>query len=49
MDIREAVEDDEVIDFIRKFDGKVIGAISIAPIMLVKAGMLKENHLWQGK
>ena len=41
MHIREAIEDDEVIDFIRKFDGKVIGAISIAPIMLVRAGMLK--------
>ena len=48
MDIREAIEDDEVIDFIRKFDGKVIGAISIAPIMLVKAGMLKGKPFMAG-
>ncbi len=39
-DLRSAVEDDAVIDFIRQFDGKIIGAISIAPILLVKAGML---------
>ena len=43
MDIREAIEDDEVIDFIRKFDGKVI-----APIMLVKAGMLKGKPFMAG-
>lgn len=39
-DIRSAVEDVEIIEFIKKFDGKIIGAISIAPILLVKAGML---------
>ncbi len=39
-DIRSAAEDDAVIDFIRQFDGKIIGAISIAPILLVKADML---------
>ena len=39
-DIREAIEDDAVISFIKQFDGKPIGAISIAPILLLKAGML---------
>ena len=48
MDIREAIEDDEVINFIRKFDGKVIGAISIAPIMLVRAGMLNGKPFMAG-
>lgn len=41
VDIRLAVEDFEIIEFIKKFDGKIIGAISIAPVLLVKAGMLK--------
>lgn len=41
MDIRYAVEDNDIIDFIKKFAGKIIGAISIAPILLVKAGMLR--------
>ncbi len=39
-DIRSAVEDIEIIEFIKKFDEKIIGAISIAPILLVKASML---------
>lgn len=39
-DIRSAVEDDEIINFIKAFDDKIIGAISIAPILLVKAGIL---------
>ena len=34
MDIREAIEDDAILDFIRKFDGMPIGAISIAPLLL---------------
>ena len=40
-DIREAIEDEAILEFVRQFDGKAIGAISIAPIMLVKAGLLK--------
>ena len=40
MDIREAIENPRVIDFIKQFDNKIIGAISIAPIMLVRAGIL---------
>lgn len=39
-DIRSAVEDEAIIEFIKKFDGKVIGAISIAPVLLLKACML---------
>lgn len=37
MDLREAVEDEEILAFIRLFDrdDKIIGAISIAPILLV--------------
>lgn len=48
MDIRSAIEDNEVIDFVRKFDGKVIGAISIAPLLLVKAGLLKGKPFMAG-
>ena len=48
MDIREAIEDQEIIDFIRKFDGKIIGAISIAPLLLVKAGMLNGKPFMAG-
>ena len=40
-DIREAIEDEAIVEFVRQFDGKAIGAISMAPIMLVKAGLLK--------
>ncbi|MGF3067342.1 DJ-1/PfpI family protein [Facklamia sp. P13055] len=40
VDIRSAVEDHEIIEFIKKFEGKIIGAISIAPILLVRAGIL---------
>lgn len=46
MDIREAIE--RVIDFIKKFDNKIIGAISIAPIMLVRAGMLSGKPFMAG-
>jgi len=48
MDIREAIEDEEIIEFVRKFDGKVIGAISIAPIILVKAGLLAGKTFMAG-
>lgn len=48
MDIREAIEDEKVIDFIRMFDGKIIGAISIAPLLLVKAGMLNGKPFMAG-
>lgn len=40
QDIRRAIEDENVIEFVRKFSGKVIGAISSAPLLLVKAGLL---------
>ena len=48
MDIREAIEDQEIIDFVRKFDGKIIGAISIAPLLLVKAGLLNGKPFMAG-
>lgn len=48
MDIREAIENPRVIDFIKQFDKKIIGAISIAPIMLVRAGMLAGRPFMAG-
>ena len=47
MDIREAIENEEVVEFIRKFENKAIGAISIAPLMLLKQVCWVVNHLWQ--
>lgn len=46
-DIREAIEDDEIINFIKKFnvESYVIGAVSIAPILLLKAGILKKKFI----
>lgn len=48
MDIRESIENEKIIDFIRKFDGKIIGAISIAPLLLVKAGILNGKPFMAG-
>ncbi|MEG1758761.1 MAG: glutamine amidotransferase, partial [Oscillospiraceae bacterium] len=36
------------IEFIKLFDGKVIGAISIAPLLLVKAGLLDGKPFMAG-
>lgn len=47
-DIRNTIEDEEIIEFIKKFDGKIIGAISIAPVLLLKAGMLNNKHFMVG-
>lgn len=47
-DIEAAVEDQEIIEFIKRFDGKIIGAISIAPILLIKAGILKGRPFMAG-
>lgn len=48
MDIREAIEDEEILSFIRQFDGMSIGAISIAPLLLLKAGMLDGKPFMAG-
>ena len=48
MDIREAIEDDSILDFIRNFDGMPIGAISIAPLLLLKAGLLAGKPFMAG-
>ena len=48
MDIREAIEDNAVLDFIKKFDGMPIGAISIAPLLLLKAGLLANKPFMAG-
>lgn len=47
-DIRSAVEDGRVLDFIRQFAGKPIGAISIAPVLLVKAGVMGHRRWMAG-
>lgn len=49
-DIREAVEDESILSFIKKFDREniVIGAISIAPVLLLKTGMLKGKRFMAG-
>ncbi len=48
MDIREAIEDEKILDFIRQFNGKIIGAISIAPLLLVKAGLINGKLFMAG-
>lgn len=47
-DIREAIEDETILEFIRQFEDEVIGAISIAPILLVKAGLLNGKPFLAG-
>lgn len=47
-DIREAIEDHAILDFIRKFDSMPIGAISIAPLLLLKAGLLADKPFMAG-
>jgi putative intracellular protease/amidase len=49
-DIGEAIEDEGVLSFIQSFDKEniIIGAISIAPILLLKAGMLNEKRFMAG-
>lgn len=39
-DIRSAVENERIIAFVHQFEGLPIGAISIAPVLLLKAGLL---------
>lgn len=49
-DIRKAIEDEEILSFIKKFDERdyIIGAISIAPILLLKAGILSGKSFMVG-
>ena len=49
-DIRQATEDEKTLDFIRLFDDPafVIGAISIAPVLLLKTGMLTGKKFMVG-
>ena len=48
MDIRAAIEDEAILNFIRRFDGMPIGAISIAPVLLLKAGLLAGKAFMAG-
>ena len=50
MDIREAIEDDEILSFIKLFSERkmIIGAISIAPILLVKSGIIGAKPFMAG-
>lgn len=45
MEIHEAIEDEASINFIKKFEGLSIGAISIAPILPLKAGLLGKRFM----
>ena len=47
-DIRETIENERIVDFIKKFEKKTIGAISIAPLLLVKAGLLNGKPFMAG-
>lgn len=49
-DIGEAIEDKSVLTFIKSFDKEdiIIGAISIAPILLLKVGMLNGKRFMAG-
>ena len=48
MDIREAIEDNAILNFIKRFDGMPIGAISIAPLLLLKSGLLNDKPFMAG-
>ncbi len=48
MDIRDAIEDDAILAFVKQFDGMPIGAISIAPLLLLKAGLLDGKPFMAG-
>ena len=50
MDIRETIEDEAILNFVRKFNDRqtVIGAISIAPVILLKAGLLNKKPFMAG-
>lgn len=48
VDIESAVKDPEIIEFVKKFSDKVIGAISIAPVLLLKAGVLNGKPFMAG-
>ena len=47
-DIRSAIEDKDILNFIKKFKNKIIGAISIAPILLVKTDLLNGKSFMAG-
>ena len=50
VNIQETIQDEAVLTFLRRFDRKdmVIGAISIAPVLLLKAGMLQNKPFMAG-
>lgn len=49
-DIRETISDEDILSFIRCFhdNHKIIGAISIAPILLVKSGIMGNRPFMAG-
>lgn len=50
MDLRETIEDESIINFIKKFnrEDQIIGAISSAPLLLLKCGMLDQKKYLAG-
>lgn len=50
MNIDEIIKSEKILSFIQLFDAhqKIIGAISIAPILLVKSGVMKDKPFMAG-
>ena len=48
LDIGDIIDSKEIMDFIKSFKNLKIGAISIAPILLLKCGMLKNKRFMAG-
>ena len=48
MDIREIIHDESILAFIKEFNGMPIGAISIAPLLLLNAGLLDGKPFMAG-
>ncbi|KSV59636.1 DJ-1/PfpI family protein [Acetivibrio ethanolgignens] len=50
VDIREAIENENILEFIRKFNKEsiIIGAISVAPLLLLKSGVMGNRKFLAG-
>ncbi len=48
IDIRHVIEDEQTLDFIKRFDGLTIAAVSIAPILLLQCGLLTGKKFMAG-
>lgn len=48
MDIRETIENERIVDFIKKFEKRQSELFLLLPCYLSKQDYLMENHSWQG-